>query len=127
MIGMPKPTEGIWEGVKYKWLFFWRVIFRIFSNIWLIFVPLILIYRILKYRNISEINKNIVFSVVAFLIYLFVVNSLFVTYSVVSGQTEIILPDGVPEYKQIWYLFLHLIPLNGVISLFQYLIGLAMT
>lgn len=124
-IGIPKPTEGIWASVKYKFLFFWKVIFRLFGNVYLIFVPLILIYKLMKFRNISEINKNIMLSVIFFLAYLFIVNAVFVSYGIATGQLDIMIPEEISEFQGMWSLFKLFIPLNGLISLVQYLIGLA--
>lgn len=122
--GATKPDSGIWQGVKYKSKIFWGW-YRLIGNIYLIFIPLVFIYRIVKYRNISEINKNITFSIVIFAIYLFIVNILFVMFRIVTGETVITLPEGISEFQQILALFIHLIPLNGLINFFTYIFQLA--
>ena len=123
LVGIPKPTEGYWQKTKYYWFYFWRLIFRIFSNVWLIFVPLVAIYKLgIKWRQTSEVTKNILRSVAFFLLYLFIVNILFTMYNLVTDKIEIVLPEGATEFQQIWHLFIHLLPFNGLISLLKYLI-----
>lgn len=123
LMGIEKPTEGYWVKVEYFWFFFWRVIFRIFSNIWLIFVPLMLIYKIYhKGANISLPAKNFGVALIIFLVYLFVVNCIFVIYGMYTGQLELTLPEGVGEFKQMWLLLVQILPFHGLYSLIQYLI-----
>ena len=122
-VGMPKPTDGYWQKTKYYWFFFWRLIFRIFGNVWLIFVPLIAIYKLgIKWRQTSEVTKNILRSVGIFALYLFIVNILFIMYKLVTDQIAIILPEGATEFQQILHLFVYLLPFNGLFSLVKYLI-----
>jgi len=125
LIGYVKPTMGYWAQAKWYLSYFWNVIFRIFGNVWLMFMPLVLVYKALRLRNVSEVNKNIKLSVYFFIFYLFMVNILFVMFKVVTGEITILLPEGLTQNQQIWALFLHLIPFGGLISLVKYLIGVA--
>ena len=39
LVGMEKPTVGIWNRFKYGWLYFWNVIWKILGSVWMIFFP----------------------------------------------------------------------------------------
>lgn len=122
LVKMPKPTEGYWEKTKYYWFLIWRVYYNIIGKIYLIFVPAIVFYKISKYRNISEVNKNIFRTIFFFLLYLFVVNTLFVVYQVGTGQITLTIPEGTTQFYAMWLIFVKFLPLNGLYSLLKYLI-----
>ena len=76
LVGMPKPTTdaGFFTRFKYKWLFFWKVIFKILGQIWFISFPAVLIYKLLRTRNTSEPFKNLIFSILFASILMLIVN-----------------------------------------------------
>ena len=95
------------------------------GNIWLIFLPFLIIYKLLIPRNTSEPAKNFMLSIVLFLIYLFVTNTIILIHGIITGNTLITIPEGLDTFKEYFLLFKHTLPFHGVASLIKYLIGLA--
>jgi len=121
LIGLDKPSEGIWMTTVYYWKLWWNVIFRILGDIYLIFLPLYVIYRLLRFRNISEVNRNIYLALGLFLLYLFVANTVVFTHGIIKGNTIVTLPENLDTFKEYWILFKYLLPFHGLVSLVQYL------
>jgi hypothetical protein len=123
LVGMSKPTDGIWLSFVYYWKFFWHVIYKIIGNVWLIFLPLLLIYNIVRPRNTSEPAKNWMFAIFLFLIYLFVTNTIILIHEIVSGQASLIIPEGYDTFGEYFMLFKYVIPFHGLWALIKYLIA----
>lgn len=117
-VGFEKPTEGYWEKTKYWWFFFWNLLFRFFGNLWLIFMPYIATYKIYKYStNVSEVSKPAKFALIFFIIYLFIVNVLFV--SIDGGLTY---PTDATFYQKAWIFLQETPPLKGVYTFIKFLV-----
>lgn len=126
LIGAEKPQNGIWKNFKYYWKFFFNVIWKMLGNVWLIFFPLVAIYRlVIKWRNISEIAKNWWIAIKYFLLYLFVVNTVILVHGLIKGNTFVAIPEGISTYQEYFVLFIQLLPFHGLYSLVQYLIQLS--
>lgn len=122
LVGMQKPEKGILNNAIYDWKFFWNVIWRIIGNIWLIFFPLLIIYKFMKLRNNSQPAKNFISSIIIFLVFLLIINSIILVQGVISGNDFITMPDGMDKFQQLFYLLKQIIPFHGLFSLGKYLI-----
>ena len=77
IVGTAKPEVGIWLNFVYFWKFFWRVIFRLLGNLYLVFFPLYVFFKLVHWGgNISTPAKNFTKAFIFFMIYLFVINTL---------------------------------------------------
>ena len=121
LVGMEKPTEGVWKKIVYQWHFFWRVDWILLGNIWLIFLPLIIIYKIIRLRNLSKPAANLVKSIFYFLLYLFVVNTIVLIRNVIRGETDFVLPT-LGAFKEYQYLLFQIFPFHGLYNLGNYLL-----
>jgi len=122
LVGMEKPETGILKNVIYSWKFFWNVIWRLIGNVWLIFFPLLIIYKLSKLINNSQPAKNFIYSLIIFLVFLFIVNSIILVQGVISGNDFIKIPEGTDKFGGYFYLFKQIIPFHGLFSLGKYLI-----
>ena len=123
IIGMEKPEGGIWLNTKYYWLFFWNFIFRTIGNIWLIFFPLIIIYKFVSTSDTTSPSKNMIKSFFYFLIYLFITNTVIFVYELGQGRLALNLPANIDKFKAYYLLFIKILPFHGIINLFRYLIN----
>lgn len=122
LVGRSYPEDGVWNNVVYFWLFFWRVLYEILGNVWLIFFPLVLIYKFIRGRNVSEPYKNTTKAIFYFLLYLFITNTIILIYGITIGNTLITLPENMTEFSAYWIIFQEMIPLHGIGELIRYLI-----
>lgn len=119
VIGMAKPLSGIWQNVVYYWSYFFNVGWAILTNVWLIFVPLVFIHRLVKIRNISEESRNWTISVITFMVYLILVNAIFVIYALASGNITIDV-EGMDQFVAYLMIAYQIIPLHGLFNLMTY-------
>lgn len=122
LIGMEKPEEGIWLNVKYGWKLWWNVIYKIMGNVYLIFFPFILIYKIIRMRNISEPAKNTMNAAKYYLLFLFVTNTIILIHGVIKGNRLIVFPEGLSVWKEYFYLFVQVLPFHGLGNLLLLLV-----
>lgn len=121
IIGMAKPDNGIWSNIKYYFHVAWLG-YKIFSLVWLIFVPLFAIYSLIKYFNTSEPYQNLFKSTIIFIIYLFVTNTVMMIYN--YSQGNIILDFGNSN-KFIAYakILKDVFPFHGIYNLIIYFVS----
>lgn len=124
LIGMDNPDSGIWNHTKYYWKIFFNVIWKISGNVWLIFFPFTIIFSLVKLKNTSEQFKNFIISLIIFLVYLFVTNTIILIHGLVSGNILIAIPEGLDSFKEYLFLFKQTLPFHGLISLVKYIIYL---
>ncbi len=123
LIGMQKPTEGIWNKTVYYWHIL-KVIWKFFGLIWLITFPFFIIYKILRLRQTSEPAKNIWRTAIYGLIFILIINLIMTIYYLIEGSIIYNFPEGVSlEYKT-WIIIITTLPFHGVFSLVYYLISL---
>ena len=122
LVGMEKPETGIFKNAVYSWKFFWNVDWRIIGNVWLIFFPLLIIYKLMKLINNSQPAKNFFYSLLIFLVFLFIVNSIIMVQGVISGNDFIKIPEGTDKFGGYFYLFKQIVPFHGLFSLGKYLV-----
>lgn len=127
LVGMAKPSSGIWKSAVYYWLFFWNVIFRIWGDVMLIFFPFAFLYKLFELKDNSKKIKNIVLAFVVFVIYLFVINSVVLVHGVISGNTLINLPAEGDTFQSYYKIFIYMMPFHGIVALIKYLVLLAIT
>lgn len=124
LVGMAKPDSGYWKTVVYFWKFFWNVIFRLIGDVWFIFFPLVVIYRLVSLRGTDKVAQNFFISFVIFASYLFVVNTIILVHGVVSGNTIVTIPEGSDTFGEYFYLFKYMLPFHGIYALGKYLLQL---
>lgn len=124
VIGMEKPETGLWKKFIYGWKFFINVIFKMFGNIMLIFLPLVLIYKVIKTRDTGKISSNFMLSFFIFLAFMFVVNTIFTIHGIVKGNILIQIPTNLNPYQEMVFIIANIFPFHGIISLVIYLITL---
>ena len=123
LIGMEKPASGLWKTAVFYFMFSKNVILEIIGNVWLIFLPLVIIYKIIKGQNLSEPYKNVIKASIYFLIYLFVVNSVILIHGLIQGNTLIpAIPQGENTFLNYLKILVYLLPFHGLFSLLKYLI-----
>lgn len=123
VVGMPQPESGIWNGMKYNWFWFWRVFFRIWGDVWLIFFPLILIYKLVhNLGNHSVPAHNFFRATKYFLIYLFVTNAIIFIHGLIIGNNYVSIPEGADKFGAYFFLFVKLLPFHGLFNLVSYII-----
>jgi hypothetical protein len=122
LIGMEKPISGIWNNFVYYWKFFFNVIWEILGNIWTIFFPLFIIYKISKIKNNTEPLKNFFTSLVWFLVFMLITNVIILIYNQSVGNLTITIPEGIDKFGGYLYLFKQILPFHGVGALVIYLI-----
>tara|TARA_Y100000310_G_scaffold67692_2_gene63069 strand:- start:7361 stop:7996 length:636 start_codon:yes stop_codon:yes gene_type:complete len=127
VVRMKKPTSGIWSKTKYFFLSLSRIWWKIFTLVYLIFLPLVLIYKTIRFRNTSEPSKNIMYASLLFILYLFVANTIVVIYDMSIGTELIDIPKDVERFEGYYLTLLNVLPLHGLYSLVIYLGSLAQT
>jgi len=123
LIGMEKPTQGIWAGFKYKWHIV-KIIFRELGLIWTIFFPFIIIFKVLKHRNQSESGKNFFLTMIYGVLFIFLINLVMIIYGFVNGTIAPAQNLGNDMYKITGLIILQALPFHGLISLIQYCVTL---
>lgn len=124
IIGIDMPSEGIWNTTKYLWFLWWRAIFVIISDVWLIFFPLYLIYHMIKGRNVSEPYRNMMKAFWYFILYLFITNTVILVYDLIVGNILITLPETGDKYISYLIILIELLPFHGLGNLMIYLFDL---
>lgn len=120
IIGMEKPESGIWQNTKYYWLFTWRVVYRIIGDIWLLFFPMVIIWKVVHRRNTSENYKSFFTSLVIFLAYLFITNTIMFIYDIIQGNISVNIPAEMDKFQAYFMLFIKILPFHGIGNLIGY-------
>jgi len=119
VIGMAKPEKGLWNNVKY-YAHLSYTIYIIIGLIWLIFVPLIAIYNLIKYFNTSEPYQNFIKASIIFIIYLFVTNTVMLIYNYSIGDVVLNFGD-TNKFLAYLTIFKKVLPFHGIYSVGYYL------
>jgi len=120
VIGMAKPEVGLWNNIKYYVRVAW-IIYIIVGLIWLIFVPLVAMYHLIKYFNTSKPYMNFIKASMVFIIYLFIANTVMLIYNYSQG---IVILDFSDTNNFLAYatIFKKVLPFHGIYSVIKYLI-----
>jgi hypothetical protein len=123
LIGMAYPTIGIFQHVKYYWLFFANVIWTLFTAIWMIFFPFSIIYMLVRTHDDGKKAQNLIVSLIIFLVLMFIVNSIFAIHNIYwdKSNLDLINKSGSNEFL---YIFENIIPFHGIINLIIYIISI---
>lgn len=123
LVGMVYPSSGIYQHAKYYWLFFWNVIWKILSEIFLIIIPFTSIYFIANLINNTSKAKNIIYSLFFGIVFIFIINLLITIVSLVNGSIKMDL--GSPnQFLNILNVILLTLPFHGIYNLVTYIISL---
>lgn len=126
LIGMDKPSESIWNKIKYGWLFFWKGIYKMMSYVWLIFLPLVIIFKIIHASgNRSLPALNFTKALIVFFIYLFITNTIVVIHGMTIGNTLIEIPADLPTFQAYKVLLIEFLPFHGLVALARYIVSMA--
>lgn len=129
LVGMAKPSEGIWALTKYYWKFFFNVIWKMLGNIFLISVPFVFFYNIFKWQGskgqTSSESHNVSLALTTGLIFIFIINIFILAHGLFKGNTIITMPEGtLTNFQEIWYMIVQTLPFHGLFNLGKYLIGI---
>lgn len=127
LIGMEKPSTGIWKHTVYYAKFSYNVIYRLFGDVWVIFFPLIIFFKLTRMRNTSEESKNFYRAAIYFIAYLFVTNVIMLIYEISIGTTSFTVDPSINRFTAYYQLFIQVLPLHGFINLVTYLVQLIAT
>ena len=122
LVGMAHPDHGMWKTVVYYWMFFWNVIWNMIGNVWLIFFPFVVIFKLMNLRNTSEPLKTFIYSSIIFLVFLLITNTIIMIHGIVAGNTFITLPADKDTFGQYYFLFKQMLPFHGLFALGKYLV-----
>ena len=122
LIGMEKPDRGLVQKLKYLWKEF-LVIWKFLGNLFLISLPFSIIYRIVKGEDESRRYHNTMKTLWIGLVFIFIMNLLYVIYRLIDGSLAMGFNAGWDIYQKIWYVIYLNLPLHGVFALGKYLIA----
>lgn len=122
VIGMSKPSKGLWNNIKYYARVAW-VSYKIFALVWLVFVPLFALYSIIKYLNTSTPAMNFLRASVVFIIYLFVANTVMLIYEYSQGNISFDLHD-TNKFLSYALILKKVFPFHGIVSVGIYLFSI---
>jgi len=124
LIGMLKPTMGIWNHIVYYFNVS-KVWWKFLGNIWLITIPFVFIYRYNRFSGRKGIQSSKSADLTRALIYgiLFIlfVNMAFVIYGLMDGSAGYVFSEGMSIYQKMTAIFTYTIPFHGLYSLLKYL------
>jgi len=124
LIGVEKPTKGIWKTIVYWWKVWWNVIWRFLGNIFLISVPFVLFYKLFSWRQTSEPAKNLFLSIIYGLIFVFIINLVIVIHGFMTGNSMIVIPGEMTFFQETYFIIKNTLPFHGIFKLITYLIYL---
>lgn len=122
IVRMEKPDSGIWKKFVWYWKWFWNVPFNLLGLIYTIFLPAVIIYKLLRPRNTSEPYKNFFKTCWIFILYLFITNTVILIYGVTQGTVLVKMPEGVDKFKAFFLILIEMIPFHGIAKLIIYFI-----
>ncbi len=127
LIGMEKPTKGIWKSLVYFWHIF-LVIWKEFGLVWLISFPFVILYKAFRLQGSkgfqSSVQADATKSMIWGVIFIFVINLILVISKLIAGSIEYSFPENTGIYQQTFLIILTTLPFHGVVSLGMYLITL---
>jgi len=121
LIGMDKPSEGIFQKFKYGWNIF-KLIWRFMANIFLITIPFAIIYKILRQRNTSENMKNTGKTIWYGFLFLLFINMASVIFKLISGDIAFEFAEGLDPYQKVGIILFLNLPFHGLASLLAYIV-----
>lgn len=122
IIGMIKPTFGLWNQIVYDWHLF-LVFWKIAGYVVLIFFPFKTVYYFMQQGNNSKPGRNKIWTLVTVLVLVFVVNLILVIVALAGDTTYITIPSG-DVFSKTWFIITQTLPFHGTVNLFGYLTGL---
>lgn len=123
IIGYEKPTEGLWNRLKWNFNWFFKIPFAILGLIYTIFFPAMIFYKIYRTRNTSEPAKNFFHTAIFLICFMFVMNTLFLIYNMSNGTYSLEIQEGTNKFKEMWLIFYNMLPFHGLTRLFVYVVG----
>lgn len=119
VIGMKKPVTGDYYFIVYFLRIMYFVVWELLTSIWILFFPMVVIYYIVGLFNHGIVMKNIFISFMIFLLFLLVVNCIFIFI-----DNSLKIPEGYNTFQSFGYVFVHILPFNGVANMLNYAWGL---
>lgn len=122
LIGMVKPTAGLWNKLVYFFHLFKNVYWEILTNLVLIFFPLRLIKMAIdSFNNTSPLN-NWLKSFGIFLVYVFITNTVILVHDLSFGTRLITIQGSTEVFKEYLYTIYAMMPFHGIIDLVKFII-----
>lgn len=126
MIGMDKPTEGIFQKMKYYWKLF-LVGWNIAGYLILITLPFRVFYMLFRSIGSKGLQSSKSADIMKALIWgfglMFVVNLVLLGYAGFSGNTDFLNLDSADVFTGTWQYVVYAIPFHGVLNLIMFLAG----
>ena len=114
-----KPENSLfYYKIKYYWLFFWKVIWNLISNLWFIIFNFTAIYWLFILRNNQEKGKNILLALMTMVILQMFLSMIFI----IIGKQPYSIPEGLNTSGQIWFVTKSVLPFKGIFSLIKYVV-----
>jgi len=124
LIGVEKPTEGIWKNIVYYWGIF-KVTFRELGWVWAIAFPFVIFYKIFRVQGSkgfqSSISADFTKAIIWGLLLIFVVNLLMITTGFLDGSLVSNFPEGISSFTRYKLVAIQALPFHGLTSLIMYL------
>ena len=121
IIGMEKPTTGIYIRFVYYSKYLYKVIWKILGFFVFLAIPFVLVYKLLKIKDSSSAGKNILFSVLISVIFMFFMNLIITVHGLIRG-TLALYPPSTNLFDEFLWIIMQTLPFHGLISLITYLI-----
>lgn len=122
LIGMENPVEDFFGTLKYYWLLFYNVIFKIMGSILLIFLPFRIFYKLFNLMDDTSPAKNFTFAFIVFVIYLFIANTVIFIYQFLNGDVTFVLDPNLDRFKAYSTILIRFMPLHGLLNFGTYMI-----
>lgn len=116
-IGKEK-TDSLFGNLIYYLYLFWFV-FTIMSLVSFIFLPLMILYKILSFGDQAKNAKSFLIAFIIFLVYLLVANCIITTYNMASGNLKIDLQGTA--FTQYATILINVMPFHGFYTLGSYI------
>ena len=124
IIGMEKPSEGIFQKTKYFFKLA-RVVWGIIGLISLITLPFIFFKWIWRKSDTSTEIKAFILGLITFLIFILIVNLIVIVVNISSGSLIYQLDKSLDFFGQAKQVISLIFPFHGIVALFKFLFGMA--
>lgn len=120
LIGMTLPEVGIWDKIVYAFHVL-KIVWLISGTLFLIFVPMFAIHKIIKWKNSSLQFRAWMLTLLWFSLYLIFMNMLLVIIGLVSGTIQMNFDSSWNTYTKITSILYQALPFHGIIELVKYI------
>jgi hypothetical protein len=123
LIGMEKPTIGIYQHIKY-FLKVTIVVWTLLGLLSLITLPIFLFYYLFNYGNTSTKSRSLFRALITYFFFILVINLIIIVTKQASGNPVYIFDSSLDFFGKAGKVISWTLPLHGVYALIKYLIFL---